>query len=56
MCHYTSTEPQLGKGLSYGHLYAYFSYLTTHIKAKWARLFRSSIRSILLALDIVDGC
>ena len=30
--------------------------LTTLFKAKWARLYRSSIRSILLALDIEDGC
>ena len=32
------------------------SYLTALIKAKQARLKRSSLRSILLALDIEDGC
>ena len=32
------------------------SYLTALIKAKRARLNRSSIHSILLALDIEDGC
>ena len=32
------------------------SYLTVLIKAKQARLNRSSIHSILLALDIEDGC
>ena len=32
------------------------SYLTALIKAKQARLNKSSIRSILLALDIEDGC
>ena len=31
-------------------------YLTAHQPAKWARLTRSSIRSILLVLDIEDGC
>ena len=31
-------------------------YLTTHQLAKWARLTRSSICSIPLALDIEDGC
>ena len=31
-------------------------YLTAHHLAKWARLIRSSICSILLALDKEDGC
>ena len=32
------------------------SYLTHIIKAKWAKLNRSSIRGILLALNIEDSC
>ena len=36
--------------------FAYVSYLTALKPAKRARQTRSSIRSILLALDIGDGC